>query len=150
MAQPRQSQIQAITPAREACELLYSLMVSGPPVFPRVAAEFDLTPPQLHLLRLLGEGQSMPMRVVAEMLFCDASNVTSLVDRLEERKLIKRRPDPSDRRVKQIVLTKSGEALRTKALRKLYEPPAELSALSAADQRALRDILKRAVSLKEA
>lgn len=131
---------------REIAEALWKLLVSGKPRFPMVAAEFDLSPQQLHMLRMLHERETLPMGQIAELLFCDASNVTLLVDRLEQRGLIERRPDPADRRVKQIAVTAAGRKLQRKALDRLYEPPAGIAGLPAADQRALRDLLAKAAA----
>ena len=55
--------------------------------------EFDLSGSQLHALYLLGQPRSMGE--LAQRLVCDASNVTGLVDRLETRGLIERRPGPT-------------------------------------------------------
>ena len=63
---------------------------------------------------------------------------------MEARGLIERRDSPSDRRVKLIALTGDGTEARARVLDRLYEPPAAIAALSPADQRALRDILRRA------
>ena len=52
------------------------------------------------------------MSSLAGMLFCDASNVTGIVDRLEARGLIERRPAAQDRRVKLLALTPAGEQVR--------------------------------------
>lgn len=135
-------------PLRDACEAMWELLPGRPPRVPRIAAEFGLTPPQLHLLRLLGEGETLPMRALAELLCCDASYVTAIVDRLEQRGLIERRPDSRDRRVKLIVLTKPGETLRRQALEELFEPPDAMKKLPVADQKALRDILRKAIELQ--
>jgi MarR family transcriptional regulator, organic hydroperoxide resistance regulator len=81
---------------------------------------------------------------LARMLHCHDSNVTGLVDRLEQRGLIERRGDPKDRRVKLIALTKEGEALRSRLLERLSEPLPFIAALNAKDKTALRDILLRA------
>ncbi|MFY9488794.1 MAG: MarR family transcriptional regulator [Solirubrobacterales bacterium] len=135
--------------ARDIAEALWTLLASGKPRFPRIAAEFDLTPPQLHLLRLLRERDSLPMGQIAEMLFCDASNVTVLVDRLEERGLIERTPDPSDRRVKRIVATKAGSKLQQQVLQRLYQSPPGILTLSDSEQSDLRDLLQKAVDLQE-
>lgn len=70
----------------------------------------DLTPPQSMALRKLLDGP-LPMGSVAEVLSCDASTLTGIADRLEERGLVERRLDPSDRRVKLLALTESGRAL---------------------------------------
>jgi MarR family transcriptional regulator, organic hydroperoxide resistance regulator len=70
----------------------------------------DLTPPQAITLRKLLDG-AMPMGSVAEVLSCDASTLTGIADRLEERRLIERQVDPADRRVKLLALTDKGRKL---------------------------------------
>ena len=47
--------------------------------------------------------------------------------------------------MKLIALTEEGRRVRDEIDRRLAEPPAEIAALSTADQRALRDILRRAL-----
>lgn len=139
------------TQADESLEIskaLWKLLAGGKPRFPMVASEFGLAPQQLHLLRVLHDREQLSMRQVAELLFCDASNVTAIVDRLEERGLIERRPDPNDRRVKLIVATPRGRKLQEQALAKLYEPLPGIEALPASDRRALRKLLARAVELQ--
>jgi len=102
---------------------------------------------QAHALRMLDPNEPMPMSALAERLFCDASNVTGIVDRLEARGLVERRAYEGDRRVKALTLTQAGAEVRDRALAVMSEPPAAIAALPAADQRALRDILRRAVEL---
>src|SRR6266700_6430068 len=78
-----------------------------------VMAELELTEALGDVLWQLGAvGQAVPMRDLAGRLQCDPSNVTFLADRLEERGLLERRPDPSDRRVKLLALTPAGLAVR--------------------------------------
>jgi DNA-binding MarR family transcriptional regulator len=56
--------------------------------------------------------EPVPMRGLADMLVCDASNVTGIIDRLESRGLVRRETSPQDRRVKVVVATDEGrEAL---------------------------------------
>jgi DNA-binding MarR family transcriptional regulator len=110
--------------------------------FMALAGEFELSPQQFWTIRHLAEPQTMSG--LAGTLLCDNSNVTGIVDRLEERGLLERRPSPGDRRVKLIVLTDRGERLRRRIEKVMEEPPAWLAGLGAADQRALRDILARA------
>ena len=85
----------------------------------------------------------MPMGRLAETLSCDASNVTGLVDRLESRGLVRRRPSATDRRVKVLVLTPTGSRLRALLLERLTAPPAALERLSLREQRELMRILTR-------
>jgi DNA-binding MarR family transcriptional regulator len=57
--------------------------------------------------------QPLPMRALAGLLACDASNITGLVDRLEAQGLVSRHLNPADRRVKNVVATEKGmEAVR--------------------------------------
>jgi DNA-binding MarR family transcriptional regulator len=113
------------------------------PRYSAIAQEFGLHPAQAIVLQLLDEPR--PMGALAEARRCDNSNITGIVDRLEERGIVERRSDESDRRVKLIALTSEGERLRAELNRRLAEPPEALAELTEADRRALRDILTRAV-----
>src|SRR5215212_7720866 len=101
---------------------------------------------QAHALRMLDPEEAMPMSALAERLFCDASNVTGIADRLEARGLVRRQSAEGDRRVKALTLTPAGSKLREQVMELMSQPPDAIAALSEADQRALRDILARAVS----
>lgn len=76
-----------------------------------VAQRHDLSAQQAQLLSRLDPEAPASMRQLAELLGCDASNVTGLTDRLERRGLVERRGLPSDRRVKQVAVTPAGIAL---------------------------------------
>jgi DNA-binding MarR family transcriptional regulator len=141
MAVPKQSE-----PAVEAWSLMREIVFSARPRIFQAAQEFDLAPGQLRALQLLDPGSEVPMSTLAGSMFCDASNVTGIVDRLEARGLIARRGADHDRRVKMLVVTEKGAVLRERLNARLSEPPPAIAALSAADQRALRDILRRAGS----
>jgi MarR family transcriptional regulator, organic hydroperoxide resistance regulator len=132
--------------ASEAWTLLFRLFVSQRGRVPSVAAEFELSPMQAHVLRLLEPGSPLPMRTLARKLCCDASNVTGIVDRLEERGLVRRDAAPGDRRIKMLVVTDDGATMRRRIVKRLSEAPEPISNLSPADQRALREILARAMS----
>jgi MarR family transcriptional regulator, organic hydroperoxide resistance regulator len=132
--------------ASEAWTLLFRLFVSQRGRVPRVAAEFELSPMQAHVLRLLEPGTPLPMRTLARKLCCDASNVTGIVDRLEERGLVRRDAAPGDRRIKMLVVTDDGASVRRRIVKRLAEAPEPISSLSPDDQRALREILARAMT----
>ena len=129
--------------ACEAWELLLKFFFSQRANLPPVAAEFQLSPAQCHLLHLMQPGQSVPMGRLADTLSCDASNVTGLVDRLESRGIVRRRPSEEDRRVKALELTAVGIRLRDIVLERMTKPPKTLGRLSAEDQRTLVKILKQ-------
>jgi DNA-binding MarR family transcriptional regulator len=127
-------------------ELLMDLVMAERARIPQIAAEFRLSPPQAHALRVLSPEQPLPMGRLACALGCDASNVTGIVDRLEKRGLIERRPSERDRRVKVLVVTAEGEQVRRQLLIRLGEPPQAIAALSPADRKRLAGILRRALN----
>jgi MarR family transcriptional regulator, organic hydroperoxide resistance regulator len=126
--------------AGEAWGLLVPLVY--PPRFIEIAHKLGVTPSLLGALRFLDERQTMGR--MAELLHCDPSNVTGIVDALEDRNLAERKPSEVDRRIKVVELTVPGEKLRARAVEEMYKPPAWIEGLSATDQRSLRDILRRA------
>jgi DNA-binding MarR family transcriptional regulator len=60
------------------------------------------------LRHLAAAGESLPLGQLAERLSCVRSNVTQLVDRLEADGLVRRVPDPGDRRSVLATLTPEG------------------------------------------
>src|ERR671936_2057213 len=134
-----------LTPAQEAQKLFFEIGMDHRGRVGAQLAELGLTFSQAHALRMLDPERPLPMSALAERLFGDASNVTGIADRLEARGLVERRSTEGDRRVKALTITPAGVRLRDEVLEIMSEPPAAIAALSEADQRALRDILARAV-----
>jgi MarR family transcriptional regulator, organic hydroperoxide resistance regulator len=132
------------SPAAEAWALMQRLFAPQRRRFMALAAEYELSPPQLGALKALDSDNPLAMSELAEVLGCDNSNVTGIVDRLEHRGLVERRPADHDRRVKLLALTDEGLALRESLAGRLHAPPEQLAVLDPADQRALRDIMQRA------
>jgi len=95
-----------------------------------------LTPGHMKLLMQLDRDEGRAMGTLAHSFRCDASTMTWLVDRLEERGLVERRMLPTDRRVKAVALTPLGVETKTELAKRLYEPPPELLSLD-------RDALER-------
>jgi len=131
-------------PASEAWSLMHWLMISNKQRMVALGQEFNLPFQALIALRVLGGGPR-PMGELAKIMLCDSSAMTGLTDRLEERGLARREPADHDRRVKMLVLTEEGERLRVEITKRLADPPPSIAALSAEDQRELRDILRRAI-----
>jgi DNA-binding MarR family transcriptional regulator len=105
-----------------------------------IAAPFNLTEPQALLIR--GLRQPVSMRLVADHMQCDASNLTGIVDRLEARGLVERCPVPTDRRVKELRLTAAGREIQAQLDEQSGHVP-ELSILSADEQQLLLSLLRR-------
>jgi MarR family transcriptional regulator, organic hydroperoxide resistance regulator len=132
--------------ASEAWELVNELVHSQRRAVMAIASELELSVPQTMALRRLDPDRPMAMSELAGALRCDNSNVTGIIDRLEDRGLVRREPSVQDRRVKMLTVTAKGEALRER-LRELWDrPPAALAELSEDDQIALRDLLRRALA----
>ncbi|MER5728848.1 MarR family transcriptional regulator [Streptomyces sp. NPDC002138] len=106
------------------------------------AATLGLTAPQATALREMSG--PMTMRELAERMSCEPSNTTFVIDKLEKQGLVERRPHPTDRRAKRLVLTAEGAALRTRLL-ELLGVDSPLSGLTQQEQRVLHGLLERAV-----
>jgi len=128
--------------SRRAWQLLMKFFFAEREHLPSLREEFDLSPVQCHVLHLIEPDQPLPMSRLAKTLGCDASNVTGLVDRLEARGLVQRRPSADDRRVKVIQLTPTGSRLRAQLLRRMTGGSCRLSRLSPSDQRSLVRLLE--------
>jgi len=99
----------------------------------KVLSSEGLTPNDIRALMVLDPSEGRAMSDLAEAWSCDASNATFIVDRLEERALAERRTVATDRRIKLVVLTARGAAIRGRVLHRFFEPPPELLELSRAD-----------------
>jgi DNA-binding MarR family transcriptional regulator len=94
------------------------------------AAAVGLSTAQVNVLLLMTPGTAVPMRTLATRLDQDASNFSTLVDRLEHRGVVERRADPADRRVKALVLTPEGERQRASFWHGLVAGPGPLEPFS--------------------
>ena len=110
-------------PADEAWRLLTAVMMARKEEFPAIAASFGLNPGAMHALLQLDPDEPQSMSSLAGAWKCDASNVTWLVDRLEEHGLAERRAHPGDRRIRTVALTRKGAKIRSQVEARIYEAP---------------------------
>src|SRR5215208_6178442 len=129
------------TPQEAAWQAIAQLFMSQRPRMLDAAAKLGLNPPQALALQRLEPGVPMPMGRLAEILHCDASNVTGIADRLEAAGLAERRAGERDRRVKTLALTEKGARMRERYLSVLRVPPPAVAELSDAEAGLLRDLL---------
>jgi MarR family transcriptional regulator, organic hydroperoxide resistance regulator len=126
--------------ARRVWSLMHEVFMASRPQFMALCREYDLFPPQVLAIRHLEQPKSM--RQIADLLACDSSNVTGIIDRLEERDLVRRTAAEHDRRVKLLVLTPEGERLRKEMAARLAVPPGPVAELPLLDLLTLEDILQ--------
>lgn len=111
----------------------------------RLFKQHGLTDPKYNALRILrGEGKPMQVYQIAERMVTPQTDVTRLVDRLEEAGLVERERCGEDRRVVWVTLTKQGKDV----LKKLDKPVADLhesqfAGLSKTELKQLNDLLFR-------
>ncbi|MFE2103801.1 MarR family transcriptional regulator [Streptomyces sp. PTD9-10] len=131
-----------VTPAR-LMELLSVSLAAYYGDFTVAAASENLTASQGKTLNVLRRGPAS-MSMLATTLTCDASNMTGIIDRLEKRGLVRREPSPSDRRVKNVLLTAEGEQVIDVIRGKMHNTLAGLDRLSEQEQDTLYALLERA------
>jgi len=71
-------------------------------------APWDITPAQLRALRTLNRHGTMRLSELSVHLHIAPRSATEVVDALESRDLVRRRPDPADRRATLVELTEHG------------------------------------------
>jgi DNA-binding MarR family transcriptional regulator len=87
-----------------------------------VFAEHRLTPATAHALWIVDPEQPPPsMKVMAERLYCNASNLTFVTNQLVDRGLVERAVDPADRRSRVLELTERGRHVREQIIRATLE-----------------------------
>ena len=112
----------------------------------RKAAEWDMSVTQVRALYALREPASM--RELADRLYLDPSNLTALVDRLEDLGLVERQADADDRRIKRLVITEKGMSLSDSIIDAVFLEDTVFDVLDAEEQRQLLDLLGRIVEVR--
>ncbi|MFF7297859.1 MarR family transcriptional regulator [Streptomyces sp. NPDC008265] len=126
----------------EVVELIGDVVSRYHMEYEHAASSHQLTGAQAKVLNLLAM-EAMPMRHIARKLHCEPSNVTGIIDRLEARGLVERRPDPADRRVKLAAPTEEGLQTAERLRESLDFAREPLAGLSPGERAALRDLLRR-------
>jgi DNA-binding MarR family transcriptional regulator len=81
-------------------------------VFKAELVPYGVTPGQYGVLMCLWDENGQTVRHLADRLTLDGSTMTGLLDRMEQKGLIEKKPDPKDRRALQVLLTDKGNELR--------------------------------------
>jgi DNA-binding MarR family transcriptional regulator len=78
-------------------------------------APIGLDPREFLLMRFVAASDGPSQQALSERLAVPASRMVALVDRLEEAGFVERRPDPEDRRVRRLYLTRKGRGVLERA-----------------------------------
>ncbi|MDQ2944119.1 MAG: MarR family transcriptional regulator [Candidatus Dormibacteraeota bacterium] len=113
--------------------------------FTELAARHGLSAVQAKVLLQLQPDGAVTMRTLAGQLKYDASNLTGVVDRLEEMGAVRRQPQPHDRRAKGVLLTREGQRLRQAFWERLTNKSGPLGRLNSRDLTSLRALLRSAM-----
>lgn len=104
---------------------------------------WDITPAQARALRVLRKHGEMRLNHLSEHLRIAPRSTTEVVDALEERKLVERRPDPTDRRATLVTLTTKGAEISDEiAKARRGDADRTFGALDPEDRRDLARILQ--------
>ena len=106
--------------------------------------QFDLTPQQYNLLRLLraSSPDAVPTLALAARLVSRAPDITRMLDKLEEAGFLHRERPSDNRRVVQVRISDSGRVLLDKMAEPLQQcHSSQLGHMSVADQKELRRLL---------
>jgi DNA-binding MarR family transcriptional regulator len=106
--------------------------------------KLGLTPPQFYVLATIGYAGGLPFGEIGAKMMVTVSNLTGIVDRLEEKKLVLRKRDEQDRRVVHVVLTEKGAKLYKSTI-PLFEKSVEqiFVGLGKSEQKELSAILRK-------
>lgn len=82
---------------------------------------YDVTPEQWVILNKLSNEEGLSQRELADRVAKNHPNTTRILDKMEQKGLIRRESSPSDRRVLLVFLTGEGIRIREKLLPVLWE-----------------------------
>ena len=106
--------------------------------------KLGLTPPQFYVLATIGYAGGLPFGEIGAKMMVTVSNLTGIVDRLEEKKLVVRKRDENDRRVVHVVLTERGAKVYKSTIPLFEKCVAEIFAiLASAEQKELSALLRK-------
>lgn len=106
--------------------------------------ELGLTPPQFYVLATIGYAGSLPFGEIGAKMLVTVSNLTGIVDRLEDKKFVARKRDEKDRRVVHVMLTEKGAKLYKSTIPLFEKCVGEIFAgLGKAEQKQMSSLLRR-------
>lgn len=110
-------------------------------------SRYDMTPAQTHtLIYLCSQDASVPQREVVEHLRVKPSTVNGILDRMEEKGIIRRTADKNDQRQKRVSATEKGRELKALVQNAFQDAEAAMArGLRPDEVEALRSLLSRVI-----
>lgn len=113
-------------------------------------AAIDLQPPLFRVLNVVDAAEGLSQQAIGDAIQAPASRMVAIVDELERRELIERRPDPGDRRVHALYLTDRGRELLARGRKVARDHEAEVTrGMSKPERERLVSLLQRIVDEQE-
>jgi DNA-binding MarR family transcriptional regulator len=124
--------------------LLSTLGYASSRRFQQVLAPLDLEPRHFAVLRAIAWSDGQPQQAIAQRAQIPPSRMVAIVDELEERGLLERRPDANDRRIRTLHVTSTGKKLLGEAFALAVEHDRKVADVLDEQERAqLREYLQR-------
>jgi DNA-binding MarR family transcriptional regulator len=112
--------------------------------FTQALEPLGIGPRDFLLMRFVDAADGQSQQALAERLGIPPSRMVALVDHLEEMGLLERRPDPEDRRVRRLFLTRAGRSVLEKAGKIAIDYETQLCAgINRKEREQLIDLLQR-------
>jgi len=149
MTPPKTATVRLEEPARTLAatgiiRLVNRLRVEMIDALDRELAEFDISAPQLIVLALVGNKEADSAAGICKSISYDPGAMTRMIDRLEQKGLIRRVPHPEDRRAMNLEITAAGKALYPQLVAAKERVQAQfLRGFSRDEARTLEGFLKR-------
>ena len=117
-------------------------------IFMEECKAFDLTPVQYAALIAIHTHPGIDATRLSAVIAFDRSTLGSVIERLQAKDYIERKPAPEDKRIKLLYLTKSGAAILREIIPVVERAQARmLEPLKPADRKALMELLGQLVDL---
>jgi DNA-binding MarR family transcriptional regulator len=117
-------------------------------IFMEECKAFDLTPVQYAALIAIHTHPGIDATRLSAVIAFDRSTLGSVIERLQAKDFIERKPAPEDKRIKLLHLTKSGAAILREIIPAVERAQARmLEPLKPADRKALMGLLVQLVDL---
>ncbi|MGN6556543.1 MAG: MarR family winged helix-turn-helix transcriptional regulator [Solirubrobacterales bacterium] len=109
-------------------------------------AKIGLNPPLFRVLNLIDAAEGTSQQAIGAAAEIPPSRMVALVDELEQRGLVERRPYPADRRVRALYVTRKGRQTLARGRKIAKDHEEELTrGMSSPDRKRLVELLQKMV-----